>query len=649
MASLALIAVLKLTVGGTLWLGASAFPLATHSDSDTCPLAAGVPTCPLEDGDGFDRVSLLAYSTKLATQRGMLQESTQVSPKLAKQRDMTRQSSSQDQQGASMGPKCAHAKCYECARALIAPPEIGKRFYANPADGPAPFHGSDLLQAFEQEKQQDVIWRIQPGVIEDVMKDGGIDKKYPGGFCQEWYSLREGVEDENAKPASCFRKAGRHDVDLKVTSVQGPKLSPEDICNSCECEIIEGENPIYRLPVTVDHLGLFQQAMEQKVTTTLCNVVAKVFSTIWKYTGKKALDFAGNFLKGLGNLVLHPITWWKDTENQRVALKVLKFGFGVTLAVSAGLTGTALLGPAAAFAVHAALSVAQAGHAKYNGASKKQVAGMLVMSIGVGSITATVGIPDVTASWLLPDFAAAIDGVAGAAGSENVMNILDGSVPTESVTGLDAVLGKATEAFDEALDKASAFKEEMDELGAKDDSPGGKRLKAGIKKAAGIYEGKVWKKMAAEEAQKKSNPSTLAQVLKLQENLCEEAGNEWTTSLQESVRAAGLPESAPQVRCGILSGADIEAAAPSDVMAKYEPVIYGTLEDFLGDLMPPVKGNKKESVSGAVVGSPEGAVIDHAVSGAAPPLHGDAAIKDSVERENDALKNDPNWKPPHWG
>lgn len=525
MAAFTLMAVLKLVAGSAFCLGAASFPFATYSSSDTCPL---------EDGEGFDGVSLLSFSTKLAKKRSIKWQSSAQIAKVAF--------------GPSMGKKCAQPKCYQCEKIAT------ELMHGGPIDAAAHSPGRSLLGAFEDvDSQDDIMYHIQQAVIPASMKGGAF--KFTSDDCQEFYGLRPGSESKDAPPVSCFRK--------RKGTVTGFRLSPEDVCKSCECSLLSalpGEtNPMARFTrVKVDHLAILEQSLSEKVFSTFGKVLSGA-----GHVASKVANFIKNFARGFRNFVSAPREWLQNTENQRVALKVLKYGAGAAMAVSAIASGGSLaLAPAAVFAVNSAFALAQAAHAKRNHATNKQVAGMLVLSIGVGAVTATLALPDETASWLLPGIGESLE-----------------AATHPSADFLETAAGAFNEAASEVADSASG---------------GEKAVRFGLSKGPiAYYESKVWKTLASNKAKAESNPSTVSQVLALQAQLCEAATNEWAEALKASMSAQNLAGGDPQVACGMVNGAAVEAemAAGRDALAQYEQVSFGTLGDFLGEPVPDMPGH----------------------------------------------------------
>lgn len=523
MAAFTLMALLQLVVGNAFYLGVAGPPVASISGADTCPLEAG---------EGFDSMSLLSFSTQLAKQRGMKLQSS--APLTADLRPF----------GLGVGKKCAKAKCFECEKMKHNKLEeaVGK-----PIDPAAPIRPIDALAAFLDEPPEKVMYHVQQAVIPANMKGGAF--KFTPEDCQEFYKLVEGFESEDAPPVSCFRK--------QKGTVAGFKMSPEQVCESCDCSPVpdsmdKGALTALFASAQDDHLAVLEQSISQKIASTLAGGLHKVLV--------KAVDFFKNFVRGLQDFLRAPVQWLENTQNQRVALKALKIGTAVGFFAIGAATGSALLAPAAMFAVHSAFALAQAAHAKYAGASMKQAAGMLVFTMTIGAVTATLALPDEAVTWLLPS-TDAISHAASATGEA----LLDPNVLQNSVEAFDAAAGEVGES---ALGKAP-----------------GQLLKIG---STSLFDSKVWKAIAARKAQAESNPSTVAEVLALQAQLCEAATNEWADALAQSMSARGLAEGERHVSCGMVKpeAVEEEVAAKSDIRDDYKPADTGTLEDFLGEQAP---------------------------------------------------------------
>jgi hypothetical protein len=126
--------------------------------------------------------------------------------------------------------------------------------------------------------------------------------------------------------------------------------------------------------------------------------------------------------------------------------------------------------------------------------------------------------------------------------------------------------------------------------------------------------GKVWKSIAAKEAQAqpKGNPSTVSEVLALQANLCEEAQNHWAKAIVDYMKENELEGAGdqPKVDCGLASGEDLQAlearetrqsrgrrinpetekdvAAINAALSGYKRVSSGSLADIRGEEVEPL-------------------------------------------------------------
>lgn len=598
-----MMAALKLTVAA-LFLGASAFPIASYSNSDTCPL---------EDHAGSDRVSLLHFSTQLARKRGRKwQSGVQI----------------KEEKGIIFGDKCASPKCLAC---------MGKMREAVGEDGVAKFLTNEAqglalreMDAFAQ--QPNGLERIDAAFGEFAPETGAEGEffkahGYVTGDCQEFYATKH---ESAPAPVSCFRK-NKWNID---GAWRGKSLSHMDICKSCQCSETQG-HPMNK------HVAQIQEDHSARLKMTLGKKVEATFTNLFN---KKVQEIQG-FLDDP----------WQAYENlkgrrTKIALKVLKVGAGIGMAIAIAATGGPIspLVPVALL-INGAFSGLQAINAKAKGASNKQVAGMLILNIVVGGISATFGIPDLTADLFLPSVAEEISGIAG----ESLQEAAEGLMETTS-KGVTAALAKGSEAFNSA-DMAQAIEAAADmhqaiDAGQADglaegvaDSPARQKVKYAFKATRGALKGvgkwlsgKAWKTIAAKEAQAKPNgdPSTVKEVLALQANLCGEAENHWAQAIVDYMKENKLEgaDHPPQVDCGFASREDLEAArapAPAretreargrriqeaeesklnaeaeeaaaamhEALSDYKRVSFGSLADFLGE--------EKEPLSSFVAKKPVG-------------------------------------------